>query len=73
MENEETCRMDDARARELRERDARTRVRDLGTLRHDPFPEDEELSITHGDYLYDERGLPKGRGNFALTDIETVC
>ena len=70
MENEESCRMDDAGARELHERDARTRVRDLVTLRQDPLPEDEELSITHGEYLYDENGLPKGRGNFALTDIE---
>lgn len=29
----------------------------------------EELSLTHGEYLYDERGLPKGKGNFSLTDI----
>ena len=29
----------------------------------------EELSLTHGEDLYDERGLPKGTGNFALTDI----
>ncbi|MXW25534.1 MAG: hypothetical protein F4Z77_04440 [Dehalococcoidia bacterium] len=72
IENEETGGIDDARARELRERDARTRVRDLVTLREDPFPEDEELSITHGEYLYDEHGLPKGEGNFALTDIESA-
>ena len=37
-----------------------------------PLAEGEELSITHGDYLYDEHGLPTGGGNFALTDIETV-
>ena len=24
-----------------------------------PLAEGEELSITHGDYLYDEHGLPK--------------
>lgn len=35
-----------------------------------PLADGEELSITHGDYLYDEHGAPKGRGNFALTDIE---
>ena len=37
-----------------------------------PLADGEELSITHGDYLHDEHGLPKGGGNFALTDIETV-
>ena len=72
IENEKTHRVDDARTRELRERDARTRVRDLVTLMHDPFPEGEQLSITHGEYLYDEHGLPKGKGNFALTDIESA-
>ena len=35
-----------------------------------PLAPGEELSITHGDYLYDEHGAPRGRGNFALTDIE---
>ena len=26
-------------------------------------------SIDHGEWLYDENGLPRGDGNFALTDI----
>ena len=26
-------------------------------------------SIDHGEWLYDEDGLPRGNGNFALTDI----
>lgn len=29
----------------------------------------EEISLAHGDYLYDEHGAPRGSGDFALTDI----
>ncbi len=64
--------------RELDEREAHARKpREVGkqvaaTLPESgaPLAEGEELSITHGDYLYDEHGLPKGGGNFALTDID---
>ena len=66
--------------RQRRERDVRLReIRAIakgaaGLLRESapPLADGEELSITHSDYLYDERGLPKGGGNFALTGIESA-
>ena len=47
--------------------------KETAALLRDSFPPlapGEELSTTLGDYLYDEHGAPRGRGNFALTDIE---
>ncbi len=57
-------------ARERREKDveAAQRLADMRAIVREfaalpdigpPLAEGEELSITHGDYLYDEHGLPK--------------
>lgn len=68
------------RERQERKEEAEKRVeqmlaigKETAALLRDSFPPlapGEELSTTHGDYLYDQHGLPRGKGNFVLTDIE---
>jgi len=60
--------------REQRRRDTHALMRDLRAIgercaaRLKPGPS----AIEHGDCLYDEHGVPKGGGDFGLTDIEVA-
>ena len=71
----------------LRERLARVQAGQTAATKKASFEELMELSrrsgeffggtngpgsTDHGDWLYDEDGLPRGNGDFTLTDIEVV-
>ncbi len=57
--------------RERRERTVEARIRKMRAIRKRcrSLLRDGPSAVEHGDFLYDENGLPKG-DDFALTDVE---